>query len=61
MSSQHPNGSATPHGESTFEYVVRHLNLSPEEYASSEALKEWVRRNKDHKYVPLIRCVNSSV
>src|SRR5579859_2653044 len=53
MSSQHPNESSiTPHGESTFEHVVRRLNLSPEKYASSRELKEWVRRNKDEKYVP---------
>ena len=42
----------TPHGESTFEHIVRRLRLSPEEYATSAKLKEWVRRNKDHKYVP---------
>jgi len=54
MSSQHPNESGiTPHGETTFEYVVRRLNLSLEEYAGSRELKEWVRKNKDHKYVPL--------
>jgi hypothetical protein len=53
MSSPQPNGSAiSPEGASTFEYVVRQLHLSPEEYASSQALKEWVRRHKDHKYVP---------
>ena len=44
--------SITPEGESAFEYIVRHLRLSPEEYATSAALKEWVRENKDHKYVP---------
>ncbi len=54
MSSQHPiQSSATPHGESTFEYVARRLHLSPEEYTTSVELKEWVRRNKDYKYVPL--------
>ncbi len=42
----------TAHGESTFEHIVRGLRLSPEEYATSAKLKEWVRRNKDHKYVP---------
>jgi hypothetical protein len=54
MSSQHPNESSiTPRGASTFEHVVRRLGLLPSEYASSRELKEWVRRNKDHKYVPL--------
>ncbi len=37
---------------SSFEQVVRALNNSPEEYESSLELKERVRRNKDHKYVP---------
>jgi hypothetical protein len=54
MSSQHRNESSiTPEGVSTFEYVARRLNLSPEGYASSQELKEWVRKNKDYKYVPL--------
>ena len=42
----------TPHGESAFEPIARRLRLTPSEYASSRELKEWVRRNKDHKYVP---------
>lgn len=37
---------------SSFEQLVRALNISPEEYQSSAELKEWVRRNKDDKYVP---------
>ncbi len=37
---------------SSFEQVVKALNISPEEYQSSPELREWVRRNKDHKYVP---------
>ena len=37
---------------SSFEQVVKALNISPEEYESSLELKEWVRRNKDHEYVP---------
>ena len=37
---------------SSFEQVVKALNISPEEYESSLELKEWVRHNKDHKYVP---------
>jgi hypothetical protein len=53
MSSQRlPESSITPQGESTFEHVVRRLHLSPEEYTTSAELKAWVRRNKDHKYVP---------
>lgn len=54
MSTRHSSAKAsiTPEGLSTFEYIVRHLQLSPEEYASSAVLKEWVRRHKDDKYVP---------
>ncbi len=37
---------------SSFERVVKALNILPEEYQSSPELKEWVWRNKDHKYVP---------
>lgn len=48
-----PNESSiTPHGESTFEHVVRQLHLSPERYSTSAELKEWARKNKDHKYLP---------
>jgi hypothetical protein len=47
-----PESSITPRGASTFEHVARHLHLSPSEYATSAKLKEWVRRNKDRKYVP---------
>jgi hypothetical protein len=36
----------------TFDRVVESLGLSPEEYLASSALKEWVRLNKDEKYVP---------
>lgn len=53
MSSRHPiESSITPAGESTFEYIVRRLHLSPENYATSAVLKEWVRTHKDDKYVP---------
>jgi hypothetical protein len=38
--------------ESSFERVVDSLKLSPEQYQSSTELREWVLRNKDHKYVP---------
>ena len=37
---------------SSFEQVVRALKISPEDYGSSLELKEWVRRNKDDRYVP---------
>jgi len=41
-----------PQGASSFEHLVASLGLSPAEYVNSAELKEWVRRNKDHKYVP---------
>jgi hypothetical protein len=41
-----------PFAESSFERVVDTLKLSPEQYQSSAELREWVLRNKDHKYVP---------
>lgn len=37
---------------SSFDEVVRVLNLSPEEYLDSARLRDWVLRNKDQKYVP---------
>ncbi|HET9409133.1 MAG TPA: hypothetical protein VFO39_17955 [Candidatus Sulfotelmatobacter sp.] len=36
----------------SFDHVVAILGLAPEQYKSSAALKEWVRQNKDEKYVP---------
>ena len=44
-----PVPSATP---SSFEQVAEELGLSPPGYKNSIELKDWVRRNKDHKYVP---------
>jgi hypothetical protein len=44
--------NARPFVESSFERVVDSLKLSPEQYQSSPELREWVLRNKDHKYVP---------
>ena len=38
---------------STFETLVKSLKLSPDQYENSSALKEWVRQNKDQKYVPV--------
>ncbi len=39
-------------GPSSFEEVVKKLRLSPAEYENSVQLKDWVRKNKDQKYVP---------
>jgi hypothetical protein len=36
----------------SFEEMVRKLRLSPEQYIDSVQLKDWVRKNKDQKYVP---------
>jgi hypothetical protein len=36
----------------SFEQIVRKLGLSPDQYLASVQLKEWVRKNKDQKYVP---------
>ena len=36
----------------SFEQIVEGLKISPEEYESSVELREWVRQNKDRKYVP---------
>ncbi|HSA93306.1 MAG TPA: hypothetical protein VLE48_09875 [Terriglobales bacterium] len=48
-----PQAMATPPpGQSSFEQIVATLGLSPEEYEGSIVLREWVRKNKDHKYVP---------
>ena len=37
---------------SSFEEIVRRLRLSPDQYLGSAQLREWVRKNKDQKYVP---------
>jgi len=48
-----PRAPAAPaFSASSFEKVVDSLKLSPEQYQSSTELREWVLRNKDHKYVP---------
>jgi hypothetical protein len=44
--------NAPPLSASSFERVVDSLKLSPDQYQSSSELREWVLRNKDHKYVP---------
>jgi hypothetical protein len=40
-------------GPTSCEEIVKGLRLSPEQYADSAALKDWVLENKDQKYVPL--------
>ena len=42
-----------PAGPTSFEEIVEGLGLSPEQYAESAALKDWVHNNKNQKYVPL--------
>ena len=37
---------------SAFELQTQKLGLSPDEFIGSEALKEWARKNKDHRFVP---------
>ena len=37
---------------SSFEAVAADLALSPDEYAESLVLKQWVIENKDKRYVP---------
>jgi hypothetical protein len=39
----------------SFEEIVAKLGLRPAQYVGSQALKEWVRKNMDRKYVPLDR------
>jgi len=38
---------------SSFESLTKALRLAPEDFQTSILLKEWVSRNKNHKYVPL--------
>ncbi len=38
---------------SSFEETVSELRLSPADYKHSIQLKEWVRKNKNQKFVPL--------
>lgn len=37
----------------SFDHVVAILGLNPEQYLDSLPLREWVRANKDEKYVPV--------
>ncbi|MGA9527859.1 MAG: hypothetical protein WBS24_07080 [Terriglobales bacterium] len=41
-----------PNMPTSFEEMVRQLELSEEEYVSSIPLKEWAKMHKDSKYVP---------
>ncbi len=47
-----PGMQAAPVVPTSFEEVVRKLRLSPADYEGSIQLKEWVRKNKDQKYIP---------
>jgi len=48
-----PASISPPSGApSSFDEIVEELDLSPEDYASSAILREWVFRNKDQRYVP---------
>jgi hypothetical protein len=37
----------------SFDTLVKTLGLSPDQYQNSIALREWVGKYKDHKYVPV--------
>jgi hypothetical protein len=37
---------------SDFEYQIKTLHLSPEQYVDSAPLRDWVCKNMNHKYVP---------
>lgn len=37
----------------SFDQVVENLGLSPAQFENSAELKEWVRANREHKYVPI--------
>jgi hypothetical protein len=47
-----PEIPVAPATLSAFESFVKSLRLSPEQYVNSSQLREWVRKNKDHKFVP---------
>ena len=49
----HPGAMKVPKaGPTCFEDVASSLGLAVQDFESSIPLKEWVRRNKDQKYVP---------
>ena len=35
-----------------FEVVVKKFKLEPEQYERSHRLRDWARKNRNHKYVP---------
>ena len=41
-----------PAGLTAFEKVVAKLKLEPEQYTSSRTLRDWVRVNRNTRYVP---------
>jgi len=47
-----PNHPSPQVALSSFEAVAADLALSPDEYAESLVLKQWVIENKDKRYVP---------
>jgi hypothetical protein len=36
----------------TFESVAKALGLAPKDYEGSIPLREWAKRNRDHRFVP---------
>ncbi len=47
-----PKNEAAVQSLTSFDHVVAALGITPDQYKDSEQLKDWVRRNKDEKYVP---------
>jgi hypothetical protein len=45
-------GGDIPVTATSFDEMVRRLNLSEKEYRSSVPLREWAQKHKDSKYVP---------
>jgi hypothetical protein len=45
------NGPVTP-TVTGFAQIVREFNLQPDQYITSTLLREWVRQNKNSKFVP---------
>lgn len=41
-----------PAGPSEFEKFTKQLRLTPDKYASSPALKDWCKRNRNRCYIP---------
>ena len=47
-----PDMNIASYTPSSFEEMVKKLQLSPTEYEGSIQLQDWARKNKDHRYVP---------